>query len=616
MARMWLRCPCSSCRPSLSRTPREVPSGAASTSWTPRALPESTTCTQPPRINDARPATPPVCTTTGPATTSTFCFCPTACRTSSAVCRTAVSTWRSEEMPLDMKANERRSRSFDSGITRMPRSPTTIWSPERRSHRRRQYARPAANTTMASFRSEREAVALLRFRNHADAAQPHHDLVARAQVAQTAAVRAPCGHHHHGVHSLVLHFDPLLAIAHVGPVIGGGVELLRRAAVALHRRQLGVAGIGWGAAQAQQLVQQAEERTLVRRLHFESQIGRFTIGLADAELLHFETAVVLHDLVEDVLHDVGVDQMAFGFDHFLKWHRTSIVAAAALGAGIAGVMYWVSCGPARRAKDFSPVRQHWESDGPASAPARGVTTDQPVPSYAPFRGWQTRPPATHGWAPWATICRPSGCVRGRFGSPLLFSSTGCFECRQSLAVAQSPCLLLLELEIRGEQVRYRVFLLGHATGSVFGRVAVDVIQLVRQHTAQCAPIGAFPVLGAVAQQGGLQKGTNPLAIHVGERKNCAIADLCPTQRSHLISTHHQAAHVAVSLEMRHCHRGGGPAGAEVRQRLPVESEAHRRHDGIHLVPDGFQHGRGYCLLEIGIEGDRGHRSCGALIAYT
>src|ERR1035441_3472556 len=44
MARMWLRCPCSSCLPSLSRTPREVPSSAASTSWTPRALPESTPC--------------------------------------------------------------------------------------------------------------------------------------------------------------------------------------------------------------------------------------------------------------------------------------------------------------------------------------------------------------------------------------------------------------------------------------------------------------------------------------------------------------------------------------------------------------------------------------------
>src|ERR1035441_8494011 len=67
MARMWLRCPCSSCRPSLNRTPSEVPSSAASTSWTPSALPLSTPCTQPPRISDASPATPPVCNTTEPA---------------------------------------------------------------------------------------------------------------------------------------------------------------------------------------------------------------------------------------------------------------------------------------------------------------------------------------------------------------------------------------------------------------------------------------------------------------------------------------------------------------------------------------------------------------------
>src|ERR1017187_8491914 len=74
MARMWLRCPCSSCLPSLSRTPSEVPSSAASTSWTPSALPLGRPCTQPPRISDASPATPPVCTTTRPATASTLCF--------------------------------------------------------------------------------------------------------------------------------------------------------------------------------------------------------------------------------------------------------------------------------------------------------------------------------------------------------------------------------------------------------------------------------------------------------------------------------------------------------------------------------------------------------------
>src|ERR1019366_9240910 len=46
----------------------------------------------------------------------------------------------------------------------------------------------------------------------------------------------------------------------------------------------------------------------------------------------------------------------------------------------------------------------------------------------------------------------------------LVSLAGCFEGLQSLAGAQRPCLFLVELEIRGEQIRYRVLLLRHAAG--------------------------------------------------------------------------------------------------------------------------------------------------------
>jgi hypothetical protein len=42
--------------------------------------------------------------------------------------------------------------------------------------------------------------------------------------------------------------------------------------------------------------------------------------------------------------------------------------------------------PARRAKDSSPVRQHWENDGPASAPGPGGTTGEPVPLFRPVPG--------------------------------------------------------------------------------------------------------------------------------------------------------------------------------------------------------------------------------------
>ena len=41
------------------------------------------------------------------------------------------------------------------------------------------------------------------------------------------------------------------------------------------------------------------------------------VGLADAELFHFKAAVRFDDFVEDLLHDVRIDQMALGFHDFL-----------------------------------------------------------------------------------------------------------------------------------------------------------------------------------------------------------------------------------------------------------------------------------------------------------
>src|ERR1035438_5125682 len=70
-----------------------------------------------------------------------------------------------------------------------------------------------------------------------------------------------------------------------------------------------------------------------------------------------------------------------------------------------------STGTARRAKDSSPVRQHWEKDGPAVAPGRGGRTHGAV-LLAPHSGaCKRRSPATHGGAPWATLFRPPGSPR-------------------------------------------------------------------------------------------------------------------------------------------------------------------------------------------------------------
>jgi hypothetical protein len=60
-----------------------------------------------------------------------------------------------------------------------------------------------------------------------------------------------------------------------------------------------------------------------RRFHAQTQIRRLAVGAADAELFDFKTAVRFDHLVEDLLHHVGIDQVAFGLDNFFKWHETT-----------------------------------------------------------------------------------------------------------------------------------------------------------------------------------------------------------------------------------------------------------------------------------------------------
>ena len=54
-----------------------------------------------------------------------------------------------------------------------------------------------------------------------------------------------------------------------------------------------------------------------RRFHLQAQVGWLAVGAADAKLFHLEAAMMLDHLVEDVLHHVGVDQVALRFDDFL-----------------------------------------------------------------------------------------------------------------------------------------------------------------------------------------------------------------------------------------------------------------------------------------------------------
>ena len=104
-------------------------------------------------------------------------------------------------------------------------------------------------------------------------------------------------------------------------MVGGGIKILGSAAIALHGVQLGVARIHHGAAQAQQLREHPLHGIGIGSFDFETQVGRFAVGAADAELLHFKAAAVLHYAVEDLLHDVRVNQMTLRFHTFLQRER-------------------------------------------------------------------------------------------------------------------------------------------------------------------------------------------------------------------------------------------------------------------------------------------------------
>ena len=218
--------------------------------------------------------------------------------------------------------NHHRARHGDDGLAlllRLPRQRRRL--PHRGLHL-------ALGGNLVRHERERQTVALLRFRRHADAVHAGDHHVAGLQIAQAPAVRCRTRRRRvldddHGVHALVLHFHPFAGDAHEGVVIAGGVEIFRRAAVALHQAQRRVAALGGRTADGQQLRQHVLHLLAGGRFHAQPQIRRIAVGAADAELLDFETAVRFDHLVEDLLHDVGIDQVAFGLDNFFKWHETT-----------------------------------------------------------------------------------------------------------------------------------------------------------------------------------------------------------------------------------------------------------------------------------------------------
>ena len=109
-----------------------------------------------------------------------------------------------------------------------------------------------------------------------------------------------------------------------------------------------------------------------------------------------------------------------GVHHIARQSRDRKGASADSLAGMRSLTVAARMGASRPSTLMSrthrcPVRQHWEKDGPASAPGRGGRTLAAVLLTPRSGAGKRRPPATHGCAPWATVFRPSGSAGGGIG---------------------------------------------------------------------------------------------------------------------------------------------------------------------------------------------------------
>ena len=186
---------------------------------------------------------------------------------------TLPSTRRSDETSLLMNAKPRRSRSRNSGVTRMPSCPQTIGSPA---------------LTSRSFR-------------HAGASAGDDD---------------------DRVHALLLDLHPRPSEAHVRAVVGRRVEVVGHAAILLRRlrRARCARCTGWQPNVVSCCSRSSSTRRVGRRdAHLDAR--GVVVGAADVELQDLVGGLELDDLVEDRGQEARVDQVP----------SASIVSLAGMG---------------------------------------------------------------------------------------------------------------------------------------------------------------------------------------------------------------------------------------------------------------------------------------------
>ena len=174
----------------------------------------------------------------------------------------------------------------------------------------------------------------------------------RAHVAQLAARRPAVLDDDHRVHPLPPDLDPAAVVPDDGAVIGGGVEVLGRAAVlvgggAPSRRSPPADG---SRARAAPRAATTAPR-LVGRRDLQSQPRVVLVGAADVEAEDLEGAVVADDGVEDRGQDPRVDEVTLGLENGLYVHAAIVSALLSLAAPTSGGRRDVPASPRRTFRD-------------------------------------------------------------------------------------------------------------------------------------------------------------------------------------------------------------------------------------------------------------------------
>ena len=180
----------------------------------------------------------------------------------------------------------------------------------------------ALRTDVVAHEGERLPPALGPLHVQAHSVDAAHDVIPGAHVAQLHAARRAVLDDDDGVHTLPADFDPAPAEPHLGPVVRRRVEVLRHAGVLGELGEPRVLPRLHRAPERERRLDRRAQRLLVGRRDPDLDLGLVVVRRADLEAQDLVRGAVLEDLVEDVLQEAAIDEVALGADG-LVGHRAN-----------------------------------------------------------------------------------------------------------------------------------------------------------------------------------------------------------------------------------------------------------------------------------------------------